>query len=250
MEIRRYRAFEDLDSVGKPACISKEKHFTREAIQESNQRKDEFFKLIAFFQSEQVQELLKENKIEEIYTEARSMDIRESSITHIFRDCYIDTLPYVKKIRCGMFSIGDWHIGQIEVPSNIEEIESEAIQHLPELHTVIIGVGVKTIRSHAFVGDDKLTQIQYKGTKAEWERIEKCGFAWLLGSGIEQVECSDAVIDIKHEYEVSKAEEYLSRELEFDFHALDDVYKTDGLIQDYKGDKEILKEIILKKLEK
>ncbi len=63
----------------------------------------------------------------------------------------------------------DWK--EVEIPANVAVVEAEAFAECVEITHVTIPKNVKQIREGAFSGCTKLSQVNYDGTKEEWEEI-------------------------------------------------------------------------------
>lgn len=82
----------------------------------------------------------------------------------------------------------------IEIPDSVKLIKEQAFDKCVGLETVTIGKGVKNINSFAFGGCTRLADIYYKGTKEEWNSIQKKD-AWDQNSGNYTVHCTDGDIN-------------------------------------------------------
>ncbi len=81
----------------------------------------------------------------------------------------------------------------IEIPDSVTLIKEQAFDGCVGLKTVTIGKGVKNISSFAFSGCAELSDIYYKGTKEEWDSIEKKS-KWDWNCGNYTVHCTDGDI--------------------------------------------------------
>ena len=81
----------------------------------------------------------------------------------------------------------------IEIPDSVTLIKEQAFDGCVGLKTVTIGKGVKNISSFAFSGCTGLTDIYYKGTKEEWDSIEKKS-EWDFNSDNYKIHCTDGDI--------------------------------------------------------
>jgi hypothetical protein len=81
----------------------------------------------------------------------------------------------------------------IVIPENVVSIEDYAFYKCSDLTSVILPRGLKTIGVSAFGRCKDLLVIEYQGTKAEWEAIEK-HYDWDKESSISAVSCIDGVI--------------------------------------------------------
>ncbi len=80
-------------------------------------------------------------------------------------------------------------VKRITIPSGVTTIGESAFEWCESLESVTIGVGVTAIGEHAFYRCINLKNIQYQGTSAAWENIEK-GSSWAPYEGC-TVTCSD-----------------------------------------------------------
>ena len=76
----------------------------------------------------------------------------------------------------------------VTLPRGVTKIGSSAFEGCASLKSVSIPRSVTEIGREAFIGCGNLT-VQYDGTKAQWEAIEKGG--WGYGIGSFAVRCSD-----------------------------------------------------------
>lgn len=87
---------------------------------------------------------------------------------------------YIEKIVLpnGVESIGQVafrglrRLTEITIPDSVTVIESEAFEACSALHTVIIGKGVMSIGVRVFNGCSSLFEIYYKGSEADWAKID------------------------------------------------------------------------------
>ena len=92
------------------------------------------------------------------------------------------TFYYCEKLRTvklgsGITSIGNSafaycsELGSITIPDSVTEIKEWAFGYCSELSDVAIGIRVKTIASYAFCGCASITDVDYNGSKYQWEAI-------------------------------------------------------------------------------
>ncbi|MCR5693521.1 MAG: leucine-rich repeat domain-containing protein [Clostridia bacterium] len=100
----------------------------------------------------------------------------------------------------GITKIGDYacfssrFIDKCPIPDTVTEIGFDAFKYCSWLDVVDIPASLKRIGENAFADCDELLTINYAGTKAQWEAIEK-GAHWKSGTTPEiTVQCSDGNI--------------------------------------------------------
>ena len=104
------------------------------------------------------------------------------------------------KIPLSVTSIGDCafkgclSLTSIEIPSSVTSIGECAFQDCHRLTSIEIPSSVTSIGDYAFNGCESLTSITYKGTKAQWNQLEK-GIRWNNATGDYTIHCTDG--DIK-----------------------------------------------------
>ena len=85
-------------------------------------------------------------------------------------------------------------ITSIEIPSSVTRIGRGAFSRCERLTSIEILSSVTSIEIDAFNGCESLTSITYKGTKAQWNQLEK-GIRWNNATGDYTIHCTDG--DIK-----------------------------------------------------
>ena len=83
----------------------------------------------------------------------------------------------------------------ITIPDNVESINYRGFSDCKGLKEVVMPNKVKSIAAFAFGGCTSLTTITFKGTKEEWNSIEK-DETWNIGVPATTVHCSDGNINI------------------------------------------------------
>ena len=78
----------------------------------------------------------------------------------------------------------------MRIPSGVTEIGASAFSGCKSLATVAIPRSVRKIGVWVFTECNKNLKIQYDGTRAQWNAIEKEGF----GIGDVVVQCSDGTL--------------------------------------------------------
>lgn len=81
----------------------------------------------------------------------------------------------------------------VAIPNNVANIGDWAFNGCSGLTSVTIGNGVTSIGSYAFEVCSKLKRIDFNGTKAQWETVEK-GNNWGKNTGDFTVYCTDGTI--------------------------------------------------------
>lgn len=159
-------------------------------------------------------DLIENNDFDKLYDSLHT-GIKIEDLTDALLQANIDFLSYMHKVPEASF----WRVNieNITIPGNIEIIGRKAFA-LSEVHKVYIEEGVKEISNHAFtfchnlsymnipksityigfqpfVGSEKLTKINFRGTKKEFDDIEKYD-EWNTDSFIETVVCTDGEITL------------------------------------------------------
>ncbi len=81
----------------------------------------------------------------------------------------------------------------ITIPDSVTNIGDSAFKGCSNLTSVTIGNGIKNIDSYVFCNCTNLTEINYNGTKAEWNAIKK-DYAWNGNTGDYNIICTDGTI--------------------------------------------------------
>ena len=81
----------------------------------------------------------------------------------------------------------------IIIPDSVTSIGSSTFYNCSSLTSIIITASVTSIGSCAFSGCTALTDINFHGTKAQWEAISK-GYLWNLITGAYTIHCTDGDI--------------------------------------------------------
>lgn len=84
----------------------------------------------------------------------------------------------------------------IEIPNSVTTIGISAFYKCSSLTSVTIPDSVTSIWKGAFGDCPYLKLLRYKGTRAEWENIQKSS-QWNFKSSIKEIECTDGIISLK-----------------------------------------------------
>lgn len=82
----------------------------------------------------------------------------------------------------------------VSLPETVAQIDRYAFIMCKELRTVTMYPSVETIGKRAFDGCPKIEKIIFKGTKAQWNAIEK-GDRWIDKNANYVVQCTDGTIE-------------------------------------------------------
>lgn len=84
----------------------------------------------------------------------------------------------------------------IVIPDSVTDIGAYAFSGCKSLVNVIIPSSVTNIRYGVFFDCNSLTNITYKGTREQWEKVDKHR-AWDAGAKIEFINCTDGEIELQ-----------------------------------------------------
>lgn len=112
----------------------------------------------------------------------------------------------VEKIEAGAFSTNS-RFESLRIPGSVKIIEHASFKECHKLKTLVIEKGVEKIEKEAFQDCEKLSEITYMGTVAEWEKIEK-GRRWNCEAPTQFVKCSDGEVFIVPKIEEIKTDTY------------------------------------------
>ena len=93
--------------------------------------------------------------------------------------------------KSAMLYISDSAVTDAKIPNSITEIKDDAFYGYKNLTSVTIPVSVTSIGSNAFYGCENLAEIQFEGTKEQWNAIEGSD-----KTGIPGIRCSDGYIGV------------------------------------------------------
>lgn len=105
------------------------------------------------------------------------------------------TIPdSVTEIDFGVF-VGCANLTSIAIPNGVISIKSSVFAYCSGLTSITIPNSVTSIGYDAFEGCSSLKSITFKGTKDEWENVDKTRY-WRENSSIKEIECTDGVIKL------------------------------------------------------
>ncbi len=124
------------------------------------------------------------------------------SVTGIGREAFHDcrslssvTVPDgVKTIEANTFC-GCEALTEVKLPENLETIETSAFEGCSVLESLTIPGSVTKIGETVFKYCTSLKTLDYKSTKADWNKVEKAD-GWNSRSSITAVKCTDGTIAI------------------------------------------------------
>lgn len=119
----------------------------------------------------------------------------EKSTGTLITGCANGKIPNSVKIIA--YSAFSWcnSLENIEIPDSVTSIEQYAFFHCTSLKTITIGSGLQRIGYDAFRRCNKLETIIFKGTKTEWEAIDK-DLYWHDTIPATKVICTDGEVDL------------------------------------------------------
>ena len=97
----------------------------------------------------------------------------------------------IKQIAGGAFH-GCSSVTSVTIGNSVTSIGDYAFSTCSSLTSVTIPISVTSIGDWAFLGCSSLTSVQYTGTKEQWDKIEKSG--WADNSYIQVIRCTDGEI--------------------------------------------------------
>lgn len=109
----------------------------------------------------------------------------------------------LKNVRLGnnLTTIGGFAFDQcealqvIDIPDSVKVLGRDAFDNCTSLSKVTIGVGLRELRPALFAYCDKLTEINYRGTKADWDYLRKAN-DWAYLSKVNKIVCADGDINL------------------------------------------------------
>lgn len=117
--------------------------------------------------------------------------------SYAFAECYVlgsVNLPEgIENIPIGTFAYCR-NFKSITIPSTVTEIGEEAFLACVSLKTITIRGILTSIGADAFSADDALEQINYPGTKAQWQAIKRAPNKYLSWVTPCSVSCTDGII--------------------------------------------------------
>ncbi len=115
----------------------------------------------------------------------------------VFRGCEnlkeIELSANLKEIPIQAFS-QCYRLTEVEIPQGVTKIETDAFRVCSSLNKVVLPTSLLSIGTHAFFDSTSLKTITYRGTTAQWERIQKGeNFAY---RSAKEVKCSNGSLAI------------------------------------------------------
>lgn len=138
--------------------------------------------------------LIEENRWGEVYANITPYVKTISSFNQIIKDAGINPLEYLYYIPTYYFARND--MVDYTIPENIIEIRFRAFVYCENLKQVTIHKQVKHIGNDVFKDCPNLKDIDYEGTREEWEHVVEKSSYWDRDSFIQKVYCKDGVIDL------------------------------------------------------
>ncbi|MBR6578381.1 MAG: leucine-rich repeat protein [Clostridia bacterium] len=126
----------------------------------------------------------------------------------IFAGCPIESIVIpdgVKTLHGGMFA-NCRKLKSVTLPDGIETIVGFAFAYCSSLEKITLPRSVTKIQGEVFADCSNLTEFTFKGTKAEWNAIEKQD-GWNDGCPFTVIHCSDGDLEL-YEYDGSRGLEY------------------------------------------
>ena len=111
----------------------------------------------------------------------------------MFEKSQFTTVHLPASLRCicrNLFSLGK--LERIDIPDQVEEIEAFAFSYTP-LKEITLPLSLKVLNRFAFPGCRSLQTVRYKGTKVQWEQIDK-GSGWDKDLPAYTIFCTDGTI--------------------------------------------------------
>ena len=115
-----------------------------------------------FLRNPQIQELLEENNLDDVYWEYNNLGGDVSELTRFFIKNNIDLLKYLTFIPVSTY--WNTNVENIEIPSNIKAIHKDAFAECDSLKEIIIYDGLTAIEEFAFDGCENLISIRLPET--------------------------------------------------------------------------------------
>ena len=89
------------------------------------------------------------------------------------------------------YPLKDYYLEEVKIPASVTSIGDSAFENCTKLAVVTIPASVTSIGSNAFKGCENLSEIQFEGTKEQWNAIEGSD-----KTGIPGIRCSDGNIGV------------------------------------------------------
>lgn len=135
--------------------------------------------------------------------------------------------------RIDSYAFDSTGIISIKLPAKLTQIPFSMLAYCHQLQQVTIPVGVTEIAEEVFDGCEKLTSINYEGTKSQWRLIKKHP-KWKSGSSCKVIHCLDG--DISFERKKSDKRSFTDKLADFvgseRSEAADLVFKYEPLLKE------------------
>ena len=149
--------------------------------------------LRGFFSERDVLSALDDNNIDYLFHRWGLFSFNTVPLTIILTISGVNWLSGVSSVPRAAFLMTD--LSKITLPNNILRIAESAFQNCSDLLSVYIPISVTSIGRHAFAGCWDLYEIDYEGTKEDWDKIVKTDF-WHSGRSL-YIKCSDGEIKLE-----------------------------------------------------
>ena len=146
--------------------------------------------IIPVFSNKEVQELIKENKFEELFN---GNFCGSSIISCMLLLSNIDFLSYLNTLPAACFY--SLPITEVHLPDNIKKIGFEAFANCTSLNKLSFSNSIKHIDSYS-LSDTKIKTINFDGTKEDFNNNIIKKQYWNSNSKLEYINCLDGHLKI------------------------------------------------------